>query len=61
MEIIIIFILSLLNGFFALSEISIISAKKSRIEQKAIEGSNDVLEIIEEFKIMPPIKILTFS
>lgn len=39
MEVFILLVLTLLNGFFALSEISIISAKKSRIEQKAQEGS----------------------
>jgi putative hemolysin len=41
MEIIILIILTLLNGFFALSEISIISVKKSRVEQKARQGSKN--------------------
>ncbi|WP_207429956.1 hemolysin family protein [Sabulibacter ruber] len=39
MEILIILLLTLLNGFFALSELSIISAGKTRMAQKAKEGS----------------------
>lgn len=39
MEIIIILLLTMLNGFFALSELSIISANKNRMAQKAKEGS----------------------
>ncbi len=38
MEIIIIIILILLNGFFALSEIALVSSKKSRLEQFRTEG-----------------------
>lgn len=51
MEIIILIILTLLNGFFALSEISIISVKKSRVEQKARQGSKNariLLGLIQE-------------
>ncbi|MBB6611450.1 HlyC/CorC family transporter [Pontibacter sp. Tf4] len=51
MEIIIILILTLLNGFFALSEIALVSVKRSRIEQKAATGSSsarDVLKLLEE-------------
>lgn len=51
MEIIVIFVLTLLNGFFALSEISIISVKKSRIEQKAKQGDKNaqlVLKLLKE-------------
>jgi putative hemolysin len=51
MEIFILIILTFLNGFFALSEISIISVKKSRIEQKARQGSKNaqiVLDLIKE-------------
>ena len=51
MEIIIIFVLTLLNGFFALSEISIISARKTRIEQKAKAGNKNaqkLLQLIQE-------------
>ncbi len=40
MEILILAILILINGFFALSEIALVSSKKSRLEQKKIEGSN---------------------
>lgn len=39
MEIIILFILTLINGVFALSEIALVSLKKNRIEQKAQKGS----------------------
>lgn len=38
MELIVIFILILLNGFFALSEIALVSSKKSRLEQLKNEG-----------------------
>jgi putative hemolysin len=51
MEIIIIIILTFLNGFFALAEISIISVKKSRIEQKARQGNKNariLLDLIRE-------------
>jgi putative hemolysin len=51
MEILIIILLTFLNGFFALSEISIISVRKSRIEQKARQGSRNarvLLELIRE-------------
>ncbi len=40
MEIVVLGILILLNGFFALSEIALVSSKKSRLEQSRIEGSN---------------------
>ncbi|MCX2738409.1 hemolysin family protein [Pontibacter anaerobius] len=39
MGVIIIFILTLLNGFFALSETALVSVKKSRVEHKATKGS----------------------
>jgi len=51
MEIIIILLLTLLNGFFAISEISIISVRKNRIEQKARDGSKNaqkLLQLIQE-------------
>ena len=50
MEILIIFILTLLNGFFALSEIALVSVKKSRMERIAAEGSSRakiVLKLME--------------
>ena len=47
MEILILIILTFLNGFFALSEISIISAKKSRVEQKALAGSRNARILLE--------------
>ncbi|PRY10672.1 putative hemolysin [Pontibacter ummariensis] len=51
MEILVLFILTLLNGFFALSEIALVSVKRSRIEQKAAEGSysaQTVLQLLED-------------
>jgi len=39
MEILVLSILILLNGFFALSEIALVSSKKSRLEQMRLEGS----------------------
>lgn len=50
MEVLIIIILTLLNGFFALSEIALVSVKKSRIEQLAAQGSSRakiVLQLLE--------------
>lgn len=46
MEILIIFILTLLNGFFALSEIALVSVKRSRIEHLAAQGSNRAKNIL---------------
>lgn len=43
MEIFILSVLILLNGFFALSEIALVSSKRSRIEQKKKEGSKGAL------------------
>ena len=39
MEILVLSILILVNGFFALSEIALVSSKRSRLEQKRIDGS----------------------
>ena len=47
MEIIVILLLTLLNSFFALSEISIISVRKNRIEQKAKEGNKNALKLLQ--------------
>lgn len=50
MEILIIFVLTLLNGFFALSEIALVSVKKSRMEHLAAQGSKraqTVLTLLE--------------
>lgn len=41
MEIIIILLLILLNGIFAMAEIAIVSARKSRLKQQANEGSKN--------------------
>ncbi len=40
MEIVILSVLILVNGFFALSEIALVSSKRSRLEQRKAEGSN---------------------
>ena len=48
MELIIIFLLILLNGFFALSEIALVSSKKSRLEQlraKGVKGAKTALKL----------------
>lgn len=50
MEILVIFILTLLNGFFALTEIALVSVKKSRIEHLAAQGSaraRIILQLLE--------------
>ncbi len=39
-EILVIFVLILLNGFFSMSEIAIVSARKVRLEQRAEEGDS---------------------
>jgi putative hemolysin len=39
MDILVLSFLFLLNGFFALSEIALVSARKARLEQKRIQGS----------------------
>ncbi len=39
-EILVIFVLILFNGFFSMSEIAIVSARKVRLEQRAEEGDN---------------------
>ena len=38
MEILILGLLILLNGFFALSEIALVSSKRARLEQMKIDG-----------------------
>ncbi len=47
MEIIIIFVLTLLNGFFALSEIALVSVNKSRIEHLALQGSSRAKTVLK--------------
>jgi putative hemolysin len=47
MDILIIFILTLLNGFFALSEISLVSVKKNRIEHLADQGDKRAKTIMK--------------
>jgi putative hemolysin len=50
MEILVIIILTLLNSFFALSEIALVSVKKSRIEHLAAQGNSrakTVLQLLE--------------
>lgn len=47
MEIIILVLLTMLNGFFALSELSIISVNKNRISQKAKQGSKNAVTVMQ--------------
>ena len=47
MELLIIFILTLLNGFFALSEIALVSVKKSRIEHLAAQGNSNAKMVLK--------------
>jgi putative hemolysin len=50
LEILVIFLLILLNGFFSMSEISLVSARKIRLEQRAEEGdrgAKDALKLTE--------------
>ncbi|WP_214228219.1 hemolysin family protein [Pedobacter sp. B4-66] len=47
MELLIIFVLTLLNGFFALSEIALVSVKKSRIEHLAAQGSANAKTVLK--------------
>ncbi|MHC2991478.1 hypothetical protein OB13_07735 [Pontibacter sp. HJ8] len=46
MEIIILILLTLLNGFFALSELSIISVNKNRVAQKANQGNKGAQTVL---------------
>jgi putative hemolysin len=50
MEILVIFFLTLLNGFFALSEIALVSVKKSRMEHLAAQGSSSAKTVLELLK-----------
>jgi putative hemolysin len=45
-ELLIVLILTLANGFFAASEISIVSARRSRLEQQAADGSRGATQAI---------------
>ncbi|MDD1710701.1 MAG: CNNM domain-containing protein, partial [Methanoregulaceae archaeon] len=45
-EIIVILVLIAINGYFALSEFAIISAKKVRLQQRAEEGDKQAEEAI---------------
>lgn len=51
MEILVLFILTLLNGFFALSEIALVSVKRPKVEHLASLGNNSakiILELLEK-------------
>jgi putative hemolysin len=47
MEFIIIFLLILINGFFAMSEISVVSARRSRLEAAARKGNAGARKAVE--------------
>ena len=38
-ELLVIFILILLNGFFAMAEMAVVSSRRARLKQRANEGS----------------------
>lgn len=46
-EILVVFILILLNGFFSMSEIAVVSARKVRLEQRAEEGDKGARYALE--------------
>lgn len=46
-EILIIFVLILANGFFAASEIAVVSSRKGRLEQQAQEGRRGAVAALE--------------
>lgn len=51
MEIIVLFLLMMLNGFFALSEISLVSVNKNKLEQLASRGSKNAkiaMQLLEQ-------------
>lgn len=51
MEIAVILLLILLNGFFSLSELSLVSSKKTRLEskkQKGIKGASTALQLLDD-------------
>lgn len=50
MEILIILVLILLNGFFALSEIALVSVKKSRFEHLAAQGNSRAAMVLKLLK-----------
>ncbi len=50
MEIIILIILTLVNGFFALSEIAFVTSRRQRIEKKAHEGSKGAMTVLSLLK-----------
>lgn len=50
MGVIVIFILTLLNGFFALSETALVSVKKSKVEHRAAKGNKRAKTVLELHK-----------
>jgi len=46
-ELLAIFLLLLLNGFFAMSEIAILSSRKSRLKQKADDGQDNYRRVLD--------------
>ena len=56
LEVVIIFLLILVNGFFSMSEIALVSARKVRLEQRAEEGdrgAKDALKLTESTNRFP--------
>ena len=50
MEFLLIVFLTLLNGVFAMSEIALVSSRKSRLEQMAAKGSTGAMSALELLK-----------
>jgi putative hemolysin len=46
-EIVVLILLILINGFFALSEIALVSSKKTRLEQEMLKGSKGALTALK--------------
>lgn len=50
MEIIILLLLIVINGVFAMAEIALVSSRKSRLEQMAAKGSTGAMTALELLK-----------
>jgi putative hemolysin len=60
MEILVLTILILVNGFFALSEIALVSSKRMRLEQRKNEGSKGA-KVALNYLIIPKTFCLQFK
>ena len=53
-EILVILVLILVNGFFSMSEIAIVSARKTRLEQRADDGDKGAARALELSRALIP-------